>query len=90
MYFRFLYFIGDKVDTKTPTFCLLCPWKESSWVGLDLKLLIALTSFLSSLSLFCLWFPLSLLFVLIPKVPNFPRNFFLLKGPKTLSSCGTS
>ena len=51
MYFRFLYFIGDKVDTKTPTFCLLCPRKESSWVGLDLKLLIALTSFLSSLSL---------------------------------------
>lgn len=81
MYFRFLYFIGDKVDTKTPTVCLLCPWKESSWVGLDLKLLIALTSFLSSLSSVCGFLCLFSSFS-SPKFPTFPEISFSLKAPK--------
>ena len=89
MYIRFLYFIGDKVDTKNPYFQLTLSLKRVPWGGPRSQAPYCF-NIIPLLSLFCLWFPLSLLFVLIPKVPNFPRNFFLRKDPKTLSSCGTS
>ena len=82
MYFRFLYFIGDKVDTKTPTFCLLWSLKRVQLGGPRSQApycfnIIPLLSPSSVCGFLCLFSSFS-----SPKFPTFPEISFSLKAPK--------